>query len=451
MKKVFTIVLVLAFSITNAQTPIFYQDFQSGAVSYYVNNGMSAEDASHLNGVQNNGSNFARSTVAGADGNRLQLQKIAYGAGSWMTRSTVLKSIAPRFLKIQFVMNVSGTQTSATAFNAHGSFVVGSGSGIDPVKLNANFPAASATHSMFYFHFPSPAAGDGGAFPGFSLVSDTTAIGSPTVFSGDQELTILINNSGSSSSYLDPLGNVSTLSNDKMDVWVGTTQVFNEKSAVTPASDIDGFKFTWSPSIPNGTTLQFDNLTIYDEEVATLPVTFSSFGVSKTTIGSALLSWKTLSEHNNSYYEILRSETGNDFEVIGTIPSNANSNKIQQYSFDDINPFNGINYYKLKQVDLDGESSEHKEIVSVDMFNQKRKFVVYRKDAENIAINVYSNEAKKSTITVLDLSGRVLKEYTSNLVKGYNDINIPFTGKTGVYVVSLSSFGSIQTSKFIAP
>lgn len=455
MRKIFTLgfFLVIGSTITKAQAPIFLQNFNNAAISSYVNDGMDIGNSTHLNAVQNSSVNFARSIVTGADAGRLQLEKKTNAAGSWISRTTALKSTAPTFLKIQFVMSVTGKQTSTTSYNAHGSFVVGNGTGIRSVYATSDFPSAAATHSMFYFYFPSPISGEGGSFPGFSLVSDTTNIGNSTVFSGDQQFTIFVNNSGLSATYVDPKGNESSLANDKMDVWVGTTLVFDEKTAVSADAAIDGFKFSWSPIIPNGAILQFDNLTIYDESVATLPVTFSSFDAKKTAIGNVLLSWKTASEHNNSYYTILRSGNGDNFKVIGEVKSKGNSNHMQQYSFNDSNPLNGVNYYKLIQTDMDGNSAEYKEIISMNISGQKEKSctVYYNLSTENIVMNAYSDVSIQSTITVFDVGGKELKKIAVNLIRGYNDINIPLVCKKGIYIVSIHSPKGSQGLKFTVP
>jgi len=70
----------------------------------------------------------------------------------------------------------------------------------------------------------------------------------------------------------------------------------------------------------------------------------------------ALLSWSTSSETNNSGFEIMKSSDGQNWNPIGFVLGAGNSVETQVYQFVDFN-FNTLAYYKLKQVDFDGNFS----------------------------------------------------------------------------------------------
>jgi len=78
------------------------------------------------------------------------------------------------------------------------------------------------------------------------------------------------------------------------------------------------------------------------------------------------LQWTTSNENNNDYFNVLRSTDGRNFTKIGTVRGQGNSSVAQDYSFDDGSPVDGVDYYRLEQVDLDGKST-YSTIVSVDM------------------------------------------------------------------------------------
>ncbi|WP_416439514.1 T9SS type A sorting domain-containing protein [Phnomibacter sp. MR] len=86
------------------------------------------------------------------------------------------------------------------------------------------------------------------------------------------------------------------------------------------------------------------------------PVTWQSFTAINHN-GHSLLQWITASEQNNKGFEVQRSANGQSFTNIGFIPAagNGNSNLINRYSFTDRMPLPGNNYYRLKQVDTDGQ------------------------------------------------------------------------------------------------
>lgn len=69
-----------------------------------------------------------------------------------------------------------------------------------------------------------------------------------------------------------------------------------------------------------------------------------------------LLYWQTANELNNDYFDIERSADGRRFSPIGRVQGAGNSQVPQSYSFPDKFPLNGMNQYRLKQVDRDGRS-----------------------------------------------------------------------------------------------
>lgn len=77
-----------------------------------------------------------------------------------------------------------------------------------------------------------------------------------------------------------------------------------------------------------------------------------------------LLSWTTASEINNSGFEMQRSENGNEFETIGFVEGAGNSSAIHEYSFKDSDIKNGTLYYRLKQIDIDG-NYEYSNVVAL--------------------------------------------------------------------------------------
>lgn len=115
-------------------------------------------------------------------------------------------------------------------------------------------------------------------------------------------------------------------------------------------------------SIRNGSSVTSENLNI--SECTNLPIELSYFkGIKESN--NVKLEWETLSEKNNSHFEIQKSTNGIDFETMDIINGAGNSNKPISYSCIDYNPNIGINYYRLKQVDCDGRFELFR-IISVD-------------------------------------------------------------------------------------
>ncbi len=92
-------------------------------------------------------------------------------------------------------------------------------------------------------------------------------------------------------------------------------------------------------------------------ETSLLPIELAEFYALLNDDHTVSLHWTTLSETNNDYFQIERSASGDRFDPIGTIKGAGESFASQQYTYKDRHPFNDQNYYRLKQVDLDGKFS----------------------------------------------------------------------------------------------
>lgn len=97
-----------------------------------------------------------------------------------------------------------------------------------------------------------------------------------------------------------------------------------------------------------------------------LPIELLTFN-GKLESNSVKLSWTTASEINNSYFEIEKSIDDNLFTHLVTINGAGNSNSLKSYSTYDDKP-NKINYYRLKQVDFDGNYT-YSNIIAVETTN----------------------------------------------------------------------------------
>ncbi|MEO1652916.1 MAG: T9SS type A sorting domain-containing protein, partial [Bacteroidota bacterium] len=77
------------------------------------------------------------------------------------------------------------------------------------------------------------------------------------------------------------------------------------------------------------------------------------------------LQWTTISEINNEKFVIERSKDGRNFEEIAQIDGAGNSQRLIEYTYHDTQPFIGVNYYRLKQIDFNGSFS-YSAIIALD-------------------------------------------------------------------------------------
>jgi hypothetical protein len=93
-----------------------------------------------------------------------------------------------------------------------------------------------------------------------------------------------------------------------------------------------------------------DRFTIVFKPTAVLPVQWISF-IAQPNSEGVLLNWTIGQQLNVRNYEVERSQDGIHFNVIGTVITHSSE---WQYLFQDASPLFGINYYRIRVVDLDG-------------------------------------------------------------------------------------------------
>jgi hypothetical protein len=94
-----------------------------------------------------------------------------------------------------------------------------------------------------------------------------------------------------------------------------------------------------------------------------LPVILSDFSVNLIDNQTAL-SWTTDQENNSNRFEVERSTDGATWTKIASIAAKGNSSVQNKYAYTDKVPVAGINYYRLKMIDMDN-TFEYSEIKSV--------------------------------------------------------------------------------------
>lgn len=98
------------------------------------------------------------------------------------------------------------------------------------------------------------------------------------------------------------------------------------------------------------------NIGIIDTcQVVALPVELMDFQATAISSNLVRANWSTYSELNNSHFNVQRSTSTINWETIGTVQSNGNSNELLHYFYDDDDrPHRGTSYYRLEIVDIDG-------------------------------------------------------------------------------------------------
>ena len=149
----------------------------------------------------------------------------------------------------------------------------------------------------------------------------------------------------------------------------------------------------------------------------TLPVELLDF-TAQASENVVLLSWSTVSELNNDYFEVLHSTNGEEFISIGKVDGSGTTNELIEYALTHSNPVPGDNYYQLRQVDFDGTETLH-DIIKVynDYFKATMDITVYPNPATSENLNLQVSTGDNHTpinVRIIDLNGRVYYQRAFN-------------------------------------
>lgn len=174
-----------------------------------------------------------------------------------------------------------------------------------------------------------------------------------------------------------------------------------------------------------------------------LPVELSDFMVQREG-NTALITWTTVSETNSKWFGIERSGDGKQWILIGNMPAGIESKVVKTYRFADLQPGDGINYYRLKMVDLD-DTFAYSSMKTLD-FDPGRKTDLPYPNPANEWVNVSRTvPVYTDKIEITDLRG--IKVWGSE--KPDTSINVSKL-TNGIYILKLvTSEGSVITNRIV--
>ena len=194
-----------------------------------------------------------------------------------------------------------------------------------------------------------------------------------------------------------------------------------------------GGTVTTGTIISSGLVTSFSPFTLASSTSANpLPIQLLEF--TANPVGAqVVLNWSTLQEKNNRYFEVEKSQHGLEWTVLGKLDGETNSNRKKEYALVDTSPYNGLSYYRLKQVDHDGSFS-YSPIVSVQFQNPSDVSVYPNPAGEFMILKGAGQDPKK--ILLYNALGQPVKAST----RQHNEGLMLLTNElpTGMYLLKIS-------------
>ena len=216
---------------------------------------------------------------------------------------------------------------------------------------------------------------------------------------------------------------------------IGNEVIFT-KSGPCDCNDYDGsiagtFNFT-----------QSDMICIFDA-IGALPVEFSFFKAKKDR-DVAVLEWGTEFELDNEGFYVEKSSDGKFFQEFSFIVGEGNSTSENKYEAVDRDPFPGVNYYRLKQVDYNG-SERFSDITQIDFRENSGTTVRFNSSKDELTI---TSEKELQSIEIFDMAG--VRVYKGALDQNQKQQKISMSDQQRGHFVAVitDDRGSVETTKF---
>jgi glycerophosphoryl diester phosphodiesterase len=220
---------------------------------------------------------------------------------------------------------------------------------------------------------------------------------------------------------------------------------------------------------------QIDNVAVYNKALSqseildmynsykmpaqylSIPVELTSFNASAGKNKNTLL-WITSSEKNNAGFEIQRSGNKETFEKIGFVTGRGTTTEKHNYTFCDAVPLAGPNYYRLKQIDFDGNANYSNIVEAAPelpaSFDVSQNFPNPFNPVTNI--NYQIPQKAHITLTVFNSLGQKVKTLADEIKEaGY--YNVIWDGRdernagvaAGIYFYRIQGGSFVKTKKMI--
>jgi hypothetical protein len=153
------------------------------------------------------------------------------------------------------------------------------------------------------------------------------------------------------------------------------------------------------------------------------------------------VNWQTTNEINTSHFIVQRSASGTNFNNIGRVEAK-NTSSTHDYSLTDASPVEGVNFYRLQMVDIDGKTT-YSPIIKI-VFTGKNELQVFPNPAKNII--TVSGLQNKGTIRIIAADGKAVKQLSTKAGNMLVDIG---TLAKGIYILQYSNENKTEQIKII--
>ena len=182
----------------------------------------------------------------------------------------------------------------------------------------------------------------------------------------------------------------------------------------------------------------FSEFGIGGKVAVSLPISVNYISGIKLS-GNHLITWKvTCNTTPRATLTLERSAEARSFSGVYTINATA-LRCAQPFDYTDAQPLTGMNYYRLKMVDVDGKITYSNTIALLNASKGFELLSIAPNPVTNgtFKLNVTSAQQTKMEVVISDIQGRIVSRQTVSMIAGYNSIDVNVTNlAAGTYNIS---------------
>ncbi|MES2776091.1 MAG: T9SS type A sorting domain-containing protein [Bacteroidota bacterium] len=194
-----------------------------------------------------------------------------------------------------------------------------------------------------------------------------------------------------------------------------------------------------------GATIANGEIEDYQAPALILPVSFGSVTATAKNC-NIYLAFDYLTQQNNKEFRIEYSTNGTNWMELALLPNTGNLSS-QSFSYVHTSPVAGVNYYRIKQVDKDGNFSYSKTVNATSTCDGRTRIVSYPNPVSTSLTVVLPLTIGKSQLRITDAAGKLISSTTTQ--NSFNTINTQMLA-SGMYMLQVVNANKIvYSTKFV--
>ncbi len=176
--------------------------------------------------------------------------------------------------------------------------------------------------------------------------------------------------------------------------------------------------------------------------IGIVPIKLTDFSA-RSLFNSILLKWTASQETGGVKYVIQRSDDGRNFNDINTIIANKNGKPSNSYSFEDVNMAGGNKYYRLKIIEVAGNTTYSP--IAIVKNEKSFGFSIYPNPVLNNFSVIIPEKFLPAAVEIYNAQGQSIYKFKTS----QSLLNIDKQLKNGIYALKVTGNNNISTTQKI--